>query len=315
MRTHRSTGPLVRLCLVTLVLLGGTSVPLTASAQTPSRDAGRSIVVTTGILGSIVRELVGDEGEVTVLMEGGVDPHAWAPSARETEAVFGADLVVANGLRLEEGVVDVLDGAAADGIPVFLATDHVTVRPLDADAVGEDDEHAGEAHAGGDPHFWLDPLAMRAVVLALVPVLADLGVDAAERAVELAARLEALDAEVGGILAAIPPEQRRLVTGHESMGYFADRYGFELVGAVVPGLSSHGEVSARELATLAETVRAAGVDVVFTEVGTPDQIAAALASETGARVVEVTLEQLPPDGSYESLIRDVAATVADALGT
>ena len=129
-----------------------------AQTQGPSEDV--SIVVTTDILGAIVRDLVGDAAEVTVLMEGGVDPHGWAPSARETEAVFGADLVVANGLRLEEGLVDVLESAAADGIPVFQATDHIVVRTL---GPGSDEDGVG------DPHFWLDPLAMRDVVIALAP--------------------------------------------------------------------------------------------------------------------------------------------------
>ena len=290
--------------VVLLILVVGLA-PGRVAAQDASPHAGGSVVVTTDVLGAIVHELVGDDAAVTVLIQGGADPHAWAPSARDTEAVFGAALVVANGLRLEEGLVDVLESAEADGVPVFRATDHVTVRDLDP----------GTGQEGtGDPHFWLDPLAMRDVVVALEPVLDGLGLDVDARAADLTARLEALDTEVAGILAKIPPDRRRLVTGHESMGYFADRYGFELVGAVVPGLSSHGEVSARALAELADTVRAAGVDVVFAEVGTPDQIAAALASETGARIVEVTLEQLPPDGSYESLIRDVATTIAGALG-
>jgi zinc/manganese transport system substrate-binding protein len=143
--------------------------------------------------------------------------------------------------------------------------------------------------------------------------LEGLGVDVADRGADLADRLEALDAEVAATLSAIAPEHRRLVTGHESMGYFADRYGFELVGAVVPGLSSQGEVSARELSELVEALRSAGVDVVLTEIGTPEQIARALAAETGATLVPVSLEQLPADGSYETLIRDLATTIADAL--
>jgi zinc/manganese transport system substrate-binding protein len=261
--------------------------------------------VTTDILGAIARELVGDEASVRVLIGSGVDPHAWAPSARDTEAVYGADLVIANGQRLEEGLIDVLETAEAEGVPVFRATDHVVVRELDPDVPAE----------GGDPHFWLDPVAMRDVVIALAPLLSGLGLDVGARAAALEVRLEGLDREVAGLLAAIPLERRRLVTGHESMGYFADRYGFELVGAVVPGRSSHGEASARDLAELVATVRAAGVDVVFTEAGTPTQIADVLASETGARTVELTLEQLPPDGSYESLIRDVAAAIAGALGS
>jgi zinc/manganese transport system substrate-binding protein len=275
----------------------------TAAQSSPPSD--RSIVVTTDILGAVVRDLVGDAASVSVLIGSGVDPHAWAPSSRDTEAVYGAALVIANGLRLEEGIVDVLETAEADGVPVFRATDHVSVRELDPGVPAE----------GGDPHFWLDPVAMRDVVVALAPVLSGLGLDVDDRAAALESRLEGLDREIAALLAAIPTERRRLVTGHESMGYFADRYGFELVGAVIPGLSSHGEASARDLAELVATVRAAGVDVVFTEAGTPTQIADVLASETGSRTVEVTLEQLPPDGSYESLIRDVATTIASALGS
>jgi zinc/manganese transport system substrate-binding protein len=156
---------------------------------------------------------------------------------------------------------------------------------------------------------------MRHDVTALAPALQDdLGLVLRTRSADAESGHTALDAEVRDTLADIPPARRLLVTGHESMGYFADRYGFELIGAVVPGLSSQGEASAKELAALVDAVRAAGVDVVFAEIGTPSHIAAALAAETGARIVELSLEQLPPDGSYESLIRGVATTIADALG-
>jgi zinc/manganese transport system substrate-binding protein len=286
------------------MLTAGTGLPAAHAAAQTAAGTSVTVVVTTDILGGLVRELVADAATVTVLMSGGVDPHGWAPSARDTEAVLGADLVVANGLGLEEGLIDVLASAEAEGVPVFEATDHITVRGLDSE---------GDAAAGGDPHFWLDPLAVRDVVRALEVTLEGLGLDVSERSADLVARLEALDAEVAATLSAIAPEARRVVTGHESMGYFADRYGFELVGAVVPGLSSQGEVSARELAELVQAVRTADVDIVLTEVGTPEQIARALASETGARLVPVALEQLPADGSYETLIRELATTIAGAF--
>jgi zinc/manganese transport system substrate-binding protein len=314
MRLGLHVDRLIRAVVAVSVLAASTPGPTLAQAEP---DARPSVVVTTDVLGGIVRDLVGDATSLTVLMDGGTDPHAWAPSARDSEAVFGADLVIANGLGLEEGLIDVLATAAAEGVPVFEATDHVQVRTLDPGATDHEEEaedgHDPSAHAGGDPHFWLDPLAVREVVLALTPVLAEVGVDVPDGGTGYAGRLEALDEEVTALLAAIPPERRRLVTGHESMGYFADRYGFELIGAVVPSLSSQGEVSAGDLAELVEAVRAAGVDVVLTEVGTPDQIAQALASETGAAIVPISLEQLPDDGSYESLIRGVAATIANAL--
>ena len=91
---------------------------------------GVDIVVTTSVLGSVVRDLVGDRATVTVLMGNGVDPHDWSPSAQDIETVYAADLVVANGLGLEEGLHDALEEAEAKGIRVFEATDHIDVREL-----------------------------------------------------------------------------------------------------------------------------------------------------------------------------------------
>jgi zinc/manganese transport system substrate-binding protein len=154
---------------------------------------------------------------------------------------------------------------------------------------------------------------MRDVATALVPVLEGVGVSVAERGGALVSTLEQLDAEARTILSVVPPERRRLVTGHESLGYYADRYGFEVVGAVVPGFSSQGEVSAGELAKLVETIRDSAVPVIFTEVGTPASVATAVAEETGAVIVELPTEQLPEDGSYPSFIRLISTRIAEAL--
>jgi zinc/manganese transport system substrate-binding protein len=280
--------------------------PTAAQSTTPGNDV--DIVVTTPVLGSVVSALVPDAATVTVLMGDGVDPHEWAPSAQDLEAVYAADLVVANGLHLEEGLLDALAEAESNGVPVFEAADHIEVRAL-ADAAS-DDEHD---HAAGDPHFWVDPISMAQVVEALGPVLAELGVDGGTRQVDLLAQLEALDGEVRSLLEPIPAEARKLVTGHESMGYFAERYGLEIVGTVIPGLSSQGEVSARAMADLAEQIRATGVRVIFAEVGTPRPVADAIASETGASVVELSTHILPPDGSYVTFIRGIASGIAEAL--
>jgi zinc/manganese transport system substrate-binding protein len=290
-----------------------------------------AVVVTTSILGAVVGDLVGDRASVAVLMGNGVDPHDWAPSAQDLESIYGADLVVANGLDLEEGLHDALATARADGVPVFEATDHITVRnvteagdvqggeaPPDdgtsaapsGDAHAEDGDHA---HGPADPHFWVDPVSMIDVVEALGPVMADLGIDVTDRQADLVARLTSLDAEVRDILADLSPDARRLVTGHESMGYFADRYGFETVGTVIPGLSTQGEVSARAMADLAAAIREAGVSVIFAEVGTPLAVTEAIAAETGARVVELPTHLLPEDGSYATFITTIARAIAEAL--
>jgi ABC-type Mn2+/Zn2+ transport system permease subunit/ABC-type Zn uptake system ZnuABC Zn-binding protein ZnuA len=259
-------------------------------------DVRPAVVVTTPVLGSIVEELAGEAARVEVVMPNGIDPHDFQPSAKDVEAIGDADLVVENGLGLEESLEDALDRARADGVPVFAATDHVSLR-------------------GRDPHIWTDPVAMRAVASALAVALRrDLGLDVAARADAVGTELHALDAEVRATLAAVPLERRVLVTGHESMGYFADRYGFRLIGAVIPSLSSQAQASAERLARLRDQVRAAGAPAIFNEVGTPDGVAEAVADETGARLVEVDTHALPDDGSYSAFVREVAGAVAGGLG-
>jgi len=292
--------------LATALLLLGAAP--TMAAEPPG---GRpSVVVTTEVLGSVVTDLVGDTADVQTLMSGGADPHSWQPSARDSEAIFGADLIVANGLDLEEGLLNVLDQAEAEGVELFHATDHVDLR---ASASGEADPDPDHDDGPGDPHFWLDPLAMRDVVLALGPVLIEAGADLGDRADAEAAAIEVLDAELREQLSSIPDEQRRLVTGHGALGYFADAYDFEIVGTVVPGLSSSDEPSARDIADLVKAIRAAGATAVFSDVGTPQSVAEAVAGETGAQVVELQVAQVPEGGTYADLLHDLASAVADAL--
>ena len=152
---------------------------------------------------------------------------------------------------------------------------------------------------------------MRDAMLALAPALGGLGLDADVAADRLAGRLDQLDAQVRRTLAPIPPGRRKLVTGHESMGYFADRYG--LSGAIIPSLSSQAQPSAQALAELRDKVRAAGVPTIFTELGTPEDVAEAIGDETGARVLQIATHTLPDDGSYTSFMEQAARTVLDGL--
>jgi zinc/manganese transport system substrate-binding protein len=237
-------------------------------------------------------------------MANGVDPHEWSPSAKEIERVMKADLVVSNGLGLEEGLEKALVEAEKAGVAVFRATDHIQVREV---------AEEGDDPGAGDPHFWVDPISMQDVVRALAEELAPAGVDVADRGADLETRLADLDAETRETLAVVPEAARQLVTGHESMGYFADRYGFELIGTVIPGLSSQGEVSAGELAALRAQIEAEDVDVLFTEIGTPAAVVEAIGRETGAEVVELPSHTLPDDGSYFTFMRDMAAAVSRGL--
>jgi zinc/manganese transport system substrate-binding protein len=298
-----------------VAILGPVAILVAACSAGPTPDPSlgqKAIVVTYPILGAVVEDLVGDAADVVVLMPNGADPHQWQPSARDIESVMRADLLVENGLDLEAGMATVLEQAEAAGVPRFVVGDHVTVRTVDEDA-GTEPGHSDHAHGARDPHLWMDPLTMRQAADALGPVLAGLGIAVGDRVAEEGARLEALDSELRTILAAVPEPKRKLVTGHESLGYFADRYGFTAIGAIIPGLSSQGEPSAADLAALSEEIRAAGVEAIFVEVGTPVQVAEAIAGETGVRVVELNTHVLPADGSYFTFMRDLATLVADNL--
>ena len=290
------------------VVLVVTAAP--GSARAPARP---TIAVTYSILGSIVKELVGDRFDVTVAIPNGMDPHEWEPSARDVERLTHADLVVANGLDLEGGMQKALDQARRSGVKFFTAADHITVRRVGRDE-GIPSGDPDQAIGAPDPHLWMDPVTMKAVVDALaIELRHDFGVDLATRAVDLETRLDALDAEIGAKVAGIPAAERKLVTGHESMGYFARRYGFKLMGAVVPSLSSEAETSSADLAALKAVIAKERVPVLFTELGTPPQVVNALARESGVRCVTLTAHALPPDGSYFTFMRNLADTIASAL--
>lgn len=299
------------------MLLAALAVGLAACGGSAEASGGGgakpTVVVTYSILGAVVKELLGDRAEVEVIMPNGADPHEYQPSAKDVEAIANADLLVENGLGLEEGLASALDEARAD-VPTFTASDHVDVRTVgEGEAADADDPD--QQPGAQDPHLWLDPLSMRDVVAALAPVVSDtLGLDVSRSASELEQRLDELNAASEDALAAVPPGSRKLVTGHESLGYFARRYGFELVGAVVPSLSSQAQVSAGELSALEAKVEDEQVPAIFTELGTPPEVAEGVGADTGAEVIELATHRLPEDGSYFTFVEDVVRKVAGGLG-
>ncbi len=298
--------------LALAVLLASTLLLSSCGPLLPA-NGKPNIVVTYSILGALVRELAHGQANVVVLVPNGLDPHDWAPSAKDIEAVNKADLIVQNGLGLEGGLEKTLAAAAQGGVRFFTAADHITVRRVGA-GEGIPGGDPDQAVGAPDPHLWMDPLALQDVVTALVPVLQQaLGLDAAAPAADLKSRLDALNTQVTGIVAELPASARKLVTGHESMGYFAARYGFQLVGVIVPSLSPQGGVSASDLSQVAAAIRASHVQAIFTELGTSPAVARAIAQETGVRVVALTTHALPPDGSYFTFLTNVATTMVDAL--
>lgn len=299
------------ICLLTLLTLlaacGGPAQPA------PGGDTQKTIVVTYSILGSIVKDLVGDAAQVIVSMPNGQDPHEWEPSAKDIEALMKADLIVQNGLGLEGGMEKTLAQAKDAGVKFFTASEHITIRKVGAGEglpTGDPDQAAG----ADDPHLWMDPLAMKDVAAALAITLkADLGIDVGVRATDLAARLDALNAEIVAEVAQLPEAKRRLVTGHESLGYFAQRYGFTLVGAIIPAISSQAEVSAADLASLKTLIVQSQARAIFSELGTPPQVAQMIGQETGVQVIPLATHTLPDDGSYVTFMRNLTSVITEGL--
>ena len=284
-----------------------------ASPSNAAAPATKTIVVTYSVLGSIVKDLVGDSANVVVPMPNGQDPHEWEPSAKDIEVIMKADLIVQNGLGLEGGLEKTLQQAHDAGVKFFTASDHITVRHV-GEGEGIPTGDPDQAMGAEDPHLWMDPVDMKAVVEALAAqIKTDLGIDLADRAKDLESRLEALSQEISDKVKSLPDANRKLVTGHESMGYFAQRFGFKLVGAIIPSITSQAEVSASDLAALKKLIQDNQVTALFAELGTPRAVAEAIGKETGVKVVELTTHSLPADGSYFTFLRNVAQVVIDGL--
>ncbi|MET0303662.1 MAG: zinc ABC transporter substrate-binding protein AztC [Microbacteriaceae bacterium] len=273
------------------------------------------IAVTTNILGDVVGELVGDQAEVMTLMPPNADPHSFEVSAREAAQLADAQLLVSNGLGLEEGVQRHVDAAAAGGVPAVAAGDLI-------DPVSYVDEDAGEVD---DPHLWTDPLVMIEVVDGLAEAIGrevdGLDADRLEAAAAAyRAELEQLDADLETQFAGIPDDRRSLVTNHHVFGYLAERYDFEVVGAVVPSGTTLAAPSASDLDGLATAIREAGVPAIFVDSSQPARLAEVLAAEAGVDVEIIGLftESLSgPDeeaSTYLDMMRSNGERITAALG-
>jgi zinc/manganese transport system substrate-binding protein len=294
-------------------LASAAAVLLLSGCTLAEEDERPLVIVSTNILGDVVGELVGDEAQVVTLMKPDADPHSFEISAQEAARLRSADLVVSNGLGLEEGLQQHLDEASAEDVPAFVAGDAVDVL----------DYSEGDAEGSPDSHFWTDPGRMIDVVDSLGPVLAALdGVDPTavrDRTDGYRAELERLDSEMAAAFAAIPAERRALVTNHHVFGYLADRFDFDVVGAVIPGGTTLAAPSASDLADLVDAVEQTGVPTIFAESSSPDRLVQALASEADIRVevVELFTESLTgPEGGapdYLAMMRVNTQRIATGL--
>ena len=295
--------------IINLRLSAGLALLLLATAcTTAAENGGLTVLATNSILGDVTRQVVGDVATVEVLIPQGADPHGFQPSARQAASLRDADIVIANGLDLEAGLADVLSAAKRDGVLIVEFGPEVT--PLNFTSSEE-----------LDPHFWLDPLRMSRAAKVIAISVAELAETSRE---ELLANLvvfqndlTALDQEVEELFARV--KDRKLVTNHDSLGYLASRYGFQLVGTIVPGGSNLASPSPRDVSDLIDAIETEGVSAVFTDAAEPDSLATLIADESdgSVEVIELYIGALGPTGSgadsYVGMIRVNVQLIAGAL--
>ena len=289
------------------------------TTQAPAVDLP-DVVVTYSVLASVVSELVTGVADVVTIIPDGQDPHDFEPSAKDIAAINDAVFVVANGLNFEEGLETSLEELHDANGPVFFVGEHITVRDMtegDDHAHGSEEESKDEtgdehAHSDGDPHLWLSPAAMLEMLPELASELgAALGTDLSAALATVTDGLTAHDSEVAALLGDVEPCE--LITGHDELGYFADRYGCEVIGAVIPSSTTTSEASAGELAELKEVILEHSAKVVFVSLGTPQAVAEQIAKETGTTLVELSTHSMGGSTTYAEFVQSVAKQIADAL--
>jgi len=278
------------------------------------------VVSTTTIVGDIVRQVAGDRAELVVLYPPGTDPHSFEPQPRDARKLAQADVVFAVGAGLEETLESLF--AATDARVIELAP-HVPLLRWDTHQEHNDnhDLHEGHAHGVYDPHVWLDPANVIRWTRVLEEELAKLDPAGAEHYATRAARyreeLRELDSWIEEQLSILPPKRRLLVTDHAVLGYFANRYEFEEVGAVIPALTTLAEPTPKELARLVDTVRELGVPAVFVSSSVNPALSQALAREADVETVRLYTESLSDDTgpapTYIQLMRHNVGAIVEAL--
>jgi ABC-type Zn uptake system ZnuABC Zn-binding protein ZnuA len=265
------------------------------------------VVASTTQVADFARNVGGDRVQVTSLLKPGIDAHDYEPSPADIEAIARADLVIENGVGLEEWLSDTIDSSGFDG-PVVDASQGVRLRMV-----------GGEP----DPHIWQDP--RNAMVMAANIERGLAGAEpaaAAQFEANLAAytkQLKALDAATERQIDSLA--NRKMVTNHDAFGYYLDRYHLELVGSVIPSFDSSAELSGRDIRDLVAKIRATGAKAIFSETSLPPRTAETIGREAGVKVVvgEDALygDALGPPGSdgdtYLKMIRHNTRTIVSNL--
>jgi ABC-type Zn uptake system ZnuABC Zn-binding protein ZnuA len=297
-------------------------------------DRPLNVVTTTSIIGDVVEQVGGDAIELSGLMGPGQDPHSYEPAARDLTTVAQADVIFINGWDLEEGLVHELEEIGEDALLVPISakispltfSDHHSAEGEQAEHEheheGEEAEHEHDHHhLGADPHVWFDIENVRQWTRNVEQVLSELDPDNAEtyraNAETYLGELAELEEYTESQLAALPESSRFLVTNHDSFSYFAERYGFEVLGTVLPAASTLAEPSASELSALIQLMEEHQVCAIFTETTVSDTLAKTVAAELEGcdevKVVQLYTGAVGPPGSGAESYLGMFKTNVDAI--
>jgi ABC-type Zn uptake system ZnuABC Zn-binding protein ZnuA len=244
----------------------------------------------------------------------GLDPHAFDPTPRDIGRIADSSLLVVNGAGLEGWIKKTLDNAGGKHT-VIEASAGLKSRTPD-----QVDQTLGSPEV--DPHFWLDPISVihyveniRDGLIAADPAGKD---EYTRNASAYIAQLKALDGEIRSQVDQIPPKKRLIVTNHESFGYFADRYGFKIIGAIIPSVSSDASPSAQQMARLIDQIKKTGASAIFLETGTNPELADQIASDSNIKIITGlnTHSLTQPDGpapTYLDMMRENTRLIVEAL--
>jgi ABC-type Zn uptake system ZnuABC Zn-binding protein ZnuA len=296
--------------LITLLLI---SICLNACSPAPvatPQPQGLKVLAAESFLADIAQNVAGERLTVEALVPPGVDPHEFEPAPQDIAKIAQSRILIVNGLGYETWLQKTLEnGGSGQGALVIVASKGLTPN---VDPSGE--------HAAGDPHMWMNPLNVIHYVENIRDGLTQ--IDPAGKAIyarnadAYIYRLRALDQSVKNQVSQMPPEKRLLVTNHDALGYFAQAYGFKVVGAIIPSVTDAASPSAQELAGLIVKIKSSGAPAVFLGVGDNPTLAQQIAAETGVKVVsDIYVEGLSapggPAATYIDMIQyDVAQIVA-----
>ena len=313
------------LFLAAAALLSAAGCSRTSSPAAPAGPTAPKppVVAVESFLADITRQVAGDRMEVRSLVPLGMDPHGYEPTPQDVAAVAGARLIVVNGGGLESFLSKLIETAGKDR-PLVEASHGLASRAAREGEVLEGGTVATAPSTDPDPHFWLDPVMVIRYVQNIRDALSRID-PAGEPTFGVNAdayirKLHDLDAWISSEVAKVPEDRRELVTNHETFGYFADRYGFRIVGTVIPSVSSDAAPTARQLARLIDSLKKAGAPAVFLDMGANPQLGQQVAREAGIPAVTQLFthsltDAAGPAPTYLDMMRyDVNAIVSALSG-